>query len=137
MLCFDNEPIAKDPNLSKWVSCVFFDGKGKRYAVYAQDQSINVEGLKPLYKKFAKDSDTTIQATATDKQNGGFLVKDYGQFQMLAQMTTGDSRELYFEVVLDLDFYGIYYRNLSGHYRNNISKNLLFHMLGGGRSQNT
>ena len=101
-LCYGNEPSTTEPNVEKAVSCVIFNAKIKRYALHAQNEAITNEGLQTLYEKFAGNSDPTIQQTKN--KNGGFLFKDYQQFKMIAQQTTGgEVRQLYFEVLLDLD----------------------------------
>jgi lipopolysaccharide export system protein LptC len=80
---------------------VIFNAKTEQYAIHAQNGVITNKGLQTLYEKFVKNSDPTIQPTKN--QNGGFLFKDYQQFRMIAQQTTGgEVRQLYFEVILDL-----------------------------------
>ena len=85
VLCYDNEPIVEDPNVPKVASCVIFDVKEKHYAVYGQYEAITNEALQALYDKFWKKSEPTIQPTKN--KNGGFLFKDYEQFNSLCPLT--------------------------------------------------
>lgn len=102
MLCFNNEQIAMGQNLKKSVLCIFFDAKQKRYAMHSMDQGVNVHQMKTLYEKLTK----TGAIKLVDNQNGGFLVEYHGQFKAIAQMTTGNSRLLHFEVGFDSFFSG-------------------------------
>ena len=97
MLCFNNEQIPL--NLKKSVLCIFFDAKQKRYAMHSMDRGVNVHEIKTLYKELTKKGDIKL----VDNQNGGFLVKDYGQFKAIAQIR--NSRLLHFEVGLDSFFF--------------------------------
>ncbi|CAB3995402.1 Hypothetical predicted protein [Paramuricea clavata] len=101
VLCYDNEPSTAQPNVEKAVSCVILDAKEKQYALYAQHEAITLNEMETLYKKYEKRSDDSIKPTIN--QNGGFLFKDYQQFRMIAQLTTGGKvRQLHFEVILEL-----------------------------------
>ena len=97
MLCFNNEQITM--NRKKSVLCIFFDAKQKRYDMLSMGLGVNVHEIKTLYKELKKGYIKLV-----DNQNGGFLVKDYGQFKAIAQMTTGNSELLHFEVGFDSFF---------------------------------
>lgn len=56
--------------------------------------------MQDLYEKFTAKSDMTVRPTKNE--NGGFHFRDYQQFQMIAQQTTGgEVHQLHTEVVLN------------------------------------